>query len=741
MRFAVVLPWWGHVLVFASALALAWLAYARTPIPLTRSQRTSLTALRFLTLAALIVVWLRPVVLVPPAGGEHSVVPVLVDASRSMRLPDGHGTSRIERAKAIARELHATLADAYRVELLTFGETLAAGDVDRLAATARRSDLTDALAALADRYRGQRLAGIVVLSDGGDTSDQESHPAAALSKANAPVLTVGIGERTGVRDREIVNFTAGEPLLPGASIDLSVSAVSIGYGKEPVEIRVSESGRPVDVRRVTPPADGAPIHEVFTVAPSPDAATVYTVEIPVAAGELAGENNRRSLLLPPQVGKKRLLVVEGAPGFEHTFLKRALMRDPGLDVDAVVKKGRNDDGRDTFYVQAGGGRVGALANGFPAKKSQLFVYDGLIFGNVEAGFFTRAQLDLTAEFVASRGGGLLVLGAHSFDRQGLAGTALEEVLPIDLTDRASVARVAVTTPSVAPNMVALTLDGLQHPAMRLAASIEENRKRWTHLPALGSIAAIGGPRPGAQVLAVGADTGGELRPLLATQRYGQGRAAVFAGEASWRWRMMLPVTDTSYETIWRQMARWMTAGSPGQVTIAPMSPSAPGETGRIVVIARNDEFAPVGNAEVTVRLTAPDGQTRLLTPALTGPQDGRYTVAARFDQSGIYRIDASANSGGQSLGSSTRQVLVGGVDLEMSQPRLNESVLRRLAAASHGQYLSADESGKLPGLVRAAKVEPGAPEPRDLWHNGWSLLAIIGLLAAEWLLRRRVGFA
>jgi hypothetical protein len=30
---------------------------------------------------------------------------------------------------------------------------------------------------------------------------------------------------------------------------------------------------------------------------------------------------------------------------------------------------------------------------------------------------------------------------------------------------------------------------------------------------------------------------------------------------------------------------------------------------------------------------------------------------------------------------------------------------------------------------------------RDLWHNGFSLLAIVLLLAAEWLLRRRVGLA
>ena len=41
----------------------------------------------------------------------------------------------------------------------------------------------------------------------------------------------------------------------------------------------------------------------------------------------------------------------------------------------------------------------------------------------------------------------------------------------------------------------------------------------------------------------------------------------------------------------------------------------------------------------------------------------------------------------------SRPVLVGGVDLEMTQPRLNEAVLRRLAAESSGRYVRADQAG------------------------------------------------
>lgn len=739
MRFAVVLPWWGYALAFGGALVLAWLAYARAPIPLTRAMRGLLTGLRAVTLILLIAILLRPIVLVPPAAAHNSLLPVLVDVSRSMRLDDGDGSTRLERAQAIVRDLQVAIGGDYKLELLTFGEALAPGRLDQMSAAARRSDLSGALADLADRHRRDRVAAVIVLSDGGDTSPQERGSTAQL--VDAPVLAVGLGQAEGSRDREVLNLTAGEPLLAGASVDLSVSAASAGYGADPVELRLSANGRPIEVRRVTPRADGAPIHEVFTVSPAPGAATVYSVEIPVADGELAAENNVRSVLVPAQTGRRTILMVEGAPGYEHSFLKRALAQDPGLDVDAVVRKGQNDDGRDTFYVQAAPGRVAALASGYPAKRSELFVYDAIIFGNVEAGFFTRDQLELTAAFVAERGGGLLVLGARSFERQGLSGTPLEEVLPIDLTDRrAAVALASNPLDPVLPNSAALTADGALHPATRLAVSTDESRRRWAQLPALASVVPMGGPRPGAQVLVVAAG-GGARQPLIAAQRYGQGRSLAFGGEASWRWRMLRPATDLSYETIWRQLARWITAGAASPVTIAALTPTVPGVTERISVTVRDEDFAPVANAEVSLALTAPNGESRSLTPALSNPQGGRYAVAARFDQPGVYRLEATAMRGGTRIGGTSRQVLVGGADLEMSQPRLNEAVLRRLAGETKGQYLPAARAGDLPALLRESRVAAGVPGQRDLWHNGWSLLAIVSLLAGEWVSRRRAGLS
>ena len=740
MRFAVALPWWGYALAFATALLFAWLAYARVATPLSRSSRALLTTLRALTLVLIVIFLLRPVQFVPADGARDSVVAILVDTSRSMRLADD-GMARIDRARQVVQQFQADLASHFQIDVLGFGESLGRSEPAQLTADARRSDLTSALAALNDRYRGRQLAGVIVISDGGDTSAPDvgalGAPAHDSDTGNTvPVFAIGVG-RTAVRDREVLNFTAGDPLLSGSSIDLSVSVATSGLGTAPMELRLTENGRPLETRRLTPSADRSTVHEVFTVSPAADRPTVYAVTIPTDPAELAAENNTRSVLVPPQGRRRKLLLIEGAPGFEHTFLKRALARDTALDVDSVVRKGQDEQGRDTFFIQAASSRAQALASGYPTRRSELFAYDAVFFGNIEGDFFSREQLELTAEFVATRGGGLLVFGARSFERAGLAGTPLEEVLPIDLTDRSGAVARAASGAATVPNALALTPDGASHPATRLGVTVDESRRRWAQLPPLASVATAGGPRPGAQVLAVA--NGG--RPLLVTQRYGNGRSMVFAGEGAWRWRMLLPASDTTHELVWRQMARWVAGGATERIEIPPSAIALPGTTEAIRVLVRDEEFKPVPNAEVALRVTAPGGEERTLPAALSDPSEGRYVASVRFDQPGVFDIVADVRRDGATLGTATRALLVGGIDIELAEPALNEPVLRRIADTTGGKYAPAKDAASLTGLVTQSTVGERPVEMRDMWHNGFSLLIIIALLGAEWGFRRRVGLA
>ncbi len=556
MSFAHPLPWWALALVVISAGLVAWLAYSRRTLP--RQRRGVLVALRFVTLLALVVFVLRPVASGTDADARDAVVAILVDTSRSMSIEDaGGGDRRIERAREIVVDrLLPAIGSQFHVEVLGFGDGVAPVAPDALSATARQSDVAGALAGVRERYRGRSVAGVILVSDGGDTSGTGER----VAEDGPPVYAIGVGSPVAGRDREILGVTAAETILDDSRVDLAVSAVSHGLSNTPIELRLLENGRPIDVRRVTPAADGAPVREVFQVSPGRGAPTVYTVETPVAAGELVPENNARRVLVQPPSRARRVLLVEGAPGFDHSFLKRAWATDSGLEIDSVVRKGRNEQGADTFYIQAAESRSASLAAGYPPTREALFRYDALVLANVEAHQFSRQQLEATRSFVGDRGGGLLVLGARSFLRQGLAGTTLEDALPLELSERGG-GDVLPAASAAGVNRVSLTAAGEAHPVMQLAAGADDTRKRWETVPALAAIAPVGGPRPGATVLAVTSGPGGTPRALVAVQRFGEGRSLVFTGEASWRWRMLRPATDRCVRYVLEAGAAL--AGDPG----------------------------------------------------------------------------------------------------------------------------------------------------------------------------------
>jgi len=432
-----------------------------------------------------------------------------------------------------------------------------------------------------------------------------------------------------------------------------------------------------------------------------------------------------------------VLLVEGAPGFEHSFLKRAWAADRDLEIDSIVRKGKNEQGVDTFYIQAGRSLSEALTSGYPKRTEDLFLYDALVLANVEARQLSRDQLEATRAFVATRGGGLLVLGGRSFVKQGLAETPVEDVLPLELVDRGD----AVMPASAArgANRVGLTDSGEMHPVMQLGGGLDDTRKRWEATPTLASVAPLGGPRPGASVLAVAAGAGGTPRALVAVQRYGEGRSMVFAGEASWRWRMMMPTSDHSYDIFWRQAVRWLATNAADPIAVSGPGDGSPGDALPLRVAVRNAAFEPERDASVEFRVTAPDGRAEQIHAAPARDEDGRFVARFTPQQPGVYRVAAEARRGSALLGSAATAVLVGGADLEMTDPRLNLQLLQRVAISSGGRVI---REGDVAGLVESLRTAVPAARlatRRDLWHNGVSFGLIMALLAVEWTLRRRWG--
>src|SRR6185436_3666603 len=121
MFFVHPLPFWLALLVAAAVGGAAFAEYRRPLAPLSRTQRATLAGCRILVLAALVLFLLRPIVLVPPASARGRVVAVLVDVSRSMKLEDADGRSRLDAAVSAVRDLLPALSQQFTPVLFSVG--------------------------------------------------------------------------------------------------------------------------------------------------------------------------------------------------------------------------------------------------------------------------------------------------------------------------------------------------------------------------------------------------------------------------------------------------------------------------------------------------------------------------------------------------------------------------------------------------------------------------------------------
>ena len=87
--------------------------------------------------------------------------------------------------------------------------------------------------------------------------------------------------------------------------------------------------------------------------------------------------------------------------------------------------------RKTSSIASSGNPVGkGLEDGFPAKPDELFQFQGLIIGSVEANYFTPTQQQLIHDFVDRRGGGVLFLGGRaSLSDGGYPKSPLADLMP------------------------------------------------------------------------------------------------------------------------------------------------------------------------------------------------------------------------------------------------------------------------------------------------------------------------
>lgn len=726
--------WVLYLLVLATAVGLALLIRARLPqaaAPVRNWRAGVIWFLQFILATLVLVLLWQPAITIAELKPQQNIIAVLVDDSRSMALADQGAPREALAVKALENGTLSDLQKRFQTRLYRLDTHLTRiEDPKELQGppTAPATRIGDSLKQFAAETADLPVGAVVLLSDGSDNSGGiDLDTIAALRNRRIPVHTVGFGLEQIPNDVEINDAVVAPRALADSRLSARVSFHQRGYSGRKATLTVRDGSNILASRDVTfGPDDKIQSESLLFNAGSASAKTLQ-FHIDPMPGEQNQTNNSVTRLVNVESGKRRILYVEGEPRWEYKFIRRAEDDDRIVQVASMLRTTENK-----IYRQ-GINDPKELADGFPSRAEDLFAFQGLIFGSVEAGYFTLPQQQLIKEFVDRRGGGVLFLGGRfGLADGGWAGSNVADLIPTILPS-------GKNTFHRDPATVELTQAGADSIVTRLIDDPVKNIERWKKLPYLMDYQDAGTPKPGAAVLAE-MNAHGQKLPFLITENYGRGRSAIVASGGVWRWQMSQPLGDPTHNMFWRQLLRWLVTDSPGQV-VASVPNQMLFDDGRIHLTAdiRDKSYQPAPDAHVEAHVLGPNGTSASIEMNPVPDAPGQFQADWNAEKAGSYVTEVVAERAGQEIG---RDVLtfqrMDGV-AENFHTEQNRDLLEKLATQTGGRYWRPDQISNLPAEIPYSDAGITMRETKELWNMPIIFLVLILLRFSEWLLRRKWG--
>jgi len=710
--------------------------YWRINASIGTTRSIALILFRILGIAIVIALLLQPSrrEVLPPLSQDR-VTLVGLDTSLSMKQRDAGNMSRFDAARSLMQDAGIIDHSGVRTDphLLLFGFDSDARPLDQsvldLDPTGRTTLFNKSIdTMLKTPANDKAVNGVILLTDGHDFEMvNPARTGLAAHDRNAPIYAIPLGNQGNVRNVS-VRITGYQPycyVKQKARINATLRL--IGCELEDLTIQLMRQGKVVETKRV----NAQQLQELpvaFDVTEPNVGQYEYEVHVQPLPDQTDTANNSAITYLNVIDQQIRVLLLEGDPYWDTTFLERSLMRNDKLDVDALIYYGSD-------HIRAIRKTPGTGDLRMPTTLDQLSAYDIVILGRSidslpdptsggQSEIAGSSKLaSLLDQYVKDRGGTLIFSRGEAF--QTPPSTGLE---PVSWT---GAMRTHVHLDA--------TADGRSIPPFQVLANEDGGLDA---LPDMIDQKTPGKAAPLTSVFAVATgrdDTSQD--PAIIHRRYGQGQVLSIGVDGLWRWSLNAKYEGASspFDRFWDQTILWLLGGRDiipnRQFSFRPNSANILLGEKVYFRLAERQPNPDIKTLPVTIFYG--DNSVAGLT-TLTGSQstDGRLTADFLPDHVGRYR--AVVNLPDHSTQESRFVVFT--ENLEETEVATDPGYLRQLCEASGGQLL---EPGQLPGLLKELRNQKTDETPKILMHPLWDEACFFYLAASflglDWFLRRRWG--
>src|SRR5690606_1117245 len=154
------------------------------------------------------------------------------------------------------------------------------------------------------------------------------------------------------------------------------------------------------------------------------------------------------------------------------------------------------------------------------------------------------------------------------------------------------------------------------------------------------------------------------------------------------------------------------------------------------------EYRGINDGRIDATITTPSGRVEQVPLTWTVEQDGEYRASYTPGEDGLYQVAVSgARRSGVDVGRGAAAFRVGPSDAEYFDAAMRLPLLRRLSEQTGGRFFHAGDTSLLADAISYSGRGVTVVEERELWDMPVVLFAVLTLMAAEWLTRRKWGLA
>ncbi|HIA65936.1 TPA: hypothetical protein EYN98_07710 [Candidatus Poribacteria bacterium] len=730
MRFTYFWQLWQVILALAVVVGITSFVYIRLKSPVSSRVRAILICLRILAATILLTCLLEPVLVQQIDITPPNNLLILADRSESMEIQDVlHNGKKIDRMFPVNHLLFSRdsdfvqqLSNRFATHIYQFDQDLkqVPHKTPEIQTGIGLTDITGSIQTAINEWRGQTIAGVVLITDGGhNVSKFEVDQFVGLK---VPIYPIGVGDPVPPNDLGITKIEVSPVNYTDHNAEIKVTIRSIGYMGKKIRLMLKQDDRVIGTETTTL-SNQENQTVTFTITPREEGVLQYLVSLPTLENEVTTDNNQKTFTLKVVRSKLRVLYTDGQPRWDYAFLKRVLERDPNIEATCLVLSLKKRNTR--------------IQPEFPKNEAELLAYDVLIIGDIKANELTSNQQQIIKSFVEEHGKSIVFLGGkNSLGRNGLGRSEIADLLPI-------------VSPPIGCRFrdqdfsLRLTTQGKFHPIMQLGETSKLNDAIWRDLPPLPR-------RIGGFQLRSGATTLAEFHqskspePIIVFQPHGLGKSLLIAAEGLWNWGFGVwdfKDEDDSYSRFWGQAIRWLASQpSTKQIhIIADKNTYLIGEKIKVTIYTYDKNYQPFDNARLKVDVALPDKKVFRIRTNQDDSVSGRYIAEFLVDQEGKYTLTVSGTFGGASIGEDKVTVFAEQQVAEFENPQLNQGLLTSLAEQTGGMYLPIAEARSLPGQIKNSRESIFVTEEKDLWDSPIILILAAGLLGTEWFLRKWKG--